>query len=94
MIEKDIIESTIIVDNKREIITVDKEVIVIVNVIDDIVNNIKSEWLKTVLIDIINGKKDISIFVNNPIERTKYYEIKKEFINKIYMCCVYKGLNC
>ena len=80
MIEKDIIESTIIVDNKREIITVDKEVIAIVNVIDDIVNNIKSEWLKTVLIDIINGKKDISIFVNNPIERTKNYEIKKEFI--------------
>ena len=36
--------------------------------------------------------KDYKIVIQFPIERSKYYQIKERFVNKIYQCCIYRGL--
>lgn len=44
------------------------------------------------LTDIKEGWKDYKIVIQFPIERSKYYQIKERFVNKIYQCCIYRGL--
>lgn len=36
-------------------------------------------------------RKGITIIVDSPFEKGKFYLTKERFINKIYECCIYKG---
>ena len=92
MINQGIIEKNFYISGNKEKIIIDEEVISIIEIVDEVIDHEKLFWLKKVFVDIKNGKSDVSIILNSPMERTKYYEIKREFINKIYICCVYKGL--
>ncbi len=85
-------EKEFYISKQKEKITIDEDTIMIIDIIDEIVQNEESLWLKKIFSDIKSGKKDVAIISQSPMERTKYYEIKKEFVNKIYICCVYKGL--
>ena len=49
------------------------------------------KWLQKCLSDVKKGRKGITIIVDSPFEKGKFYLTKERFINKIYECCIYKG---
>lgn len=53
--------------------------------------NEKTKWLQKCLSDVKKGRKGITIIVDSPFEKGKFYLTKERFINKIYECCIYKG---
>ena len=92
MINNGILEKEFYISKNKEKIIIDEDVLIVMEIVDEIIRKEDSLWLKKIYIDIKKGRSDIAIISNSPTERTKYYEIKKEFINKIYICCVYRGL--
>ena len=76
----------------REWIKIDEEVKIIVEILQEIIENEEKEWLKRFYQKILKGDSDTSILMSCPIERGKYYQTKKMFFNKIYECCIFKGL--
>lgn len=85
-------EIYVYISNEKEKIVIDDEVITIINIMDEIIENEETKWCKNIFIEIRKGYKDISIMSDSPTGRTKYYEAKKEFIDRIYQCCIYKGM--
>lgn len=61
-------------------------------IIEEIIENEKTKWLKELLTDIKEGWKEYKIVIQFPIERSKYYQIKERFLNKIYKYCIYRRL--
>lgn len=64
----------------------------VIEIMDEIIDYEKTAWRKSFFQRIRKGSRDISIIRNSPMERTKYYDAKREFVNKIYQCCIYKRL--
>lgn len=77
---------------RRKGFIIDKEVIIIIETIDEIIENEKVQWVKNLLIKLKLGWSDIRILSDMPISRAEYYLLKNRLIEKIYSCCVYKGL--
>lgn len=73
-------------------IIIDEEIKIIIEIIREIIENERVEWIKTFYRMLLNGDSDIRILIDCPVERGKYYQMKKSFFNKIYECCIYKGL--
>ena len=80
------------ISKEKELITIDDDVIAILKIMKEIIESESVEWRKSIFIKISKGQSDASIIVNSPIGRTKYYDAKKEFVDKIYQCCIFKGL--
>lgn len=80
------------VRNRKVWIEIDDDMLVIVEIIDEIIEREQTEWLKKLYTKILKGEKDFRIMMDCPVERGKYYETKKRFFNKIYQCCICKGL--
>ena len=76
----------------RKWIIIDEEVKIIIKIIGEIIENEQTEWIKTFYHKLLGGDSDIRIIIDCPVERGKYYQTKKSFFNKIYQCCIYKGL--
>ena len=85
-------EGKIYLRKYREWICIDEEVKVIIEIIEEIVERETLVWMKTFYREILKGYSDIKILIDIPVERGKYYQIKKSFFNKIYECCIFKGL--
>lgn len=83
---------SVYVSGGKEKIVIDSDILTVLEIMEEIIECEKSEWRKKLFIQLKNGRKDISILINSPMGRTKYYEAKKEFIDKIYQCCIFKGL--
>lgn len=82
----------IYVSKEKELITIDDDVIATIQIMREIIEYEKIDWRKAIFTKISKGYSDASIMVNSPVGRTKYYDAKKEFIDKIYQCCIFKGL--
>ena len=80
------------ISREKELITVDDDVIAVLKIMKEIIDSEEIDWRKVIFTKISKGYSDASIVINSPIGRTKYYDAKKEFIDKIYQCCIYKGL--
>lgn len=76
----------------KEKIVIDDDVLSVIEIMDEIIENEQTEWRKRFFVGIRKGYKDIFIIHKCPMERTKYYTAKKDFIDKIYQCCIYRGL--
>ncbi len=85
-------EKEIYISQVKEKIVIDSDVMAVIEIIDEIIEYEKTEWRKKFFLGIRKGLKDVSIIMDSPMERTKYYEAKREFIDKIYQCCIYKRL--
>ena len=85
-------EKYVYIGHRKERIEIDGDVKAVIKIIEEIIENEKTEWLKELLTDIKEGWKDYKIVIQFPIERSKYYQIKERFVNKIYQCCIYRGL--
>ena len=80
------------VGKTRQKIFIDKDVLEVLHIVDEIIASEENDWIKNILLKIKNGYSDIHIIAFCPIEKTKYYELKKEFKNKVYQCCIFKQL--
>jgi hypothetical protein len=66
---------------------------IIVEIIADIIaHEPHGSWLATILEYIQDGQKDVSIIIKSPVSRAKYYIVKEQVVEKIYECCICKGL--
>lgn len=80
------------VGNRKEVIDIDEQVKTVFSVIDDIMSNesplivkIMTYWLKY-------GYTDEAIIIRMPLSRSSYYRLKRTIENKIYQCCILRGL--
>ncbi len=86
-------EENIYINHYTEKIIIDGEVKIIVEILEEIIAREPTDsWILKVLQKIQEGKKDVSIIIKSPVSRAKYYMVKERLIEKIYACCVYKGL--
>ena len=92
MLKKGQREGFIRVNKRKERLVIDDEMLIIVEIINEIVQQEQTGWLKEFYRQILKGEKDIYILIDCPVERGKYYETKKRFFNKIYQCCIFKRL--
>ena len=85
-------ESNIYISREKELIVIDDEVFAVLEIMDEIIEYEKTEWRRNIFTELRKGSKDIKIMMGTPIGRTKFYDEKKKFIDKIYQCCIYKHL--
>ena len=86
-------EESIYLNHYTEKIEIDEEVKIIVGILDEIIaRELPESWLSKIIQNIQEGKKDVSIIIKSPVSRAKYYIVKEQLIEKIYECCIYKGL--
>ena len=85
-------EISIYISRKKEQIIIDNDVLAVIEIMDEIIDYEKTARRKNFYRGIRKGNRDISIIHNSPMERTKYYDAKREFVDKIYQCCIYKRL--
>ena len=80
------------ISRQKEDIIIDNDVLSVIEIMNEIIEYEKIEWRKKFFSEIKKGLSDVAIIVNYPMGRTKYYIAKKEFVDKIYQYCIYKGL--
>lgn len=85
-------EAFFYIAKRRERIVIDDETRAVVEIFDEIINSENAVWLKDIFVRVKKGKKDVYIMIDSPLGRGKYYLIKERLINKIYDCCIYRGL--
>lgn len=80
------------ISKRKEHFVIDGEVLAVFEIFGDIIESERTPWVKELLKDVRRGRKDISIQIDSPVARTKYYLTKERFINKVYECCIWKQL--
>lgn len=76
----------------KEWVVIDEEVKIIIQIIGEIIDSERTDWVKTFYKKLLRGDSDIRILIDCPVERGKYYHMKQLFLAKIYDCCIYRGL--
>ena len=92
MLEEGKSESYFYISKRTEKIVIDDEVRAVVEILDEIISRENSSWLKKIFLKVRKGNKDVYIMLDSPLGRGKYYLIKAHLVNKIYDCCIYRGL--
>ena len=92
MLQEGVEQISVYISKRKEKIAIDEDVKTVIEIMDEIIDHERIEWRKKFFMQIRKGHKDIAIIFDCPMERTKYYLAKKEFIDKIYQCCIYRGL--
>lgn len=64
----------------------------VVATIDEISANEKDEFIKRLIDGIKNGETDKYLMRVLPLDKNAYYNRKKRIVDKIYQCCIFKGL--
>ena len=83
---------SVYISGEKEQIVIDNDVLTVLEIMGEIIEHEEMEWRKKLFREIKKGNKDVSIMMDTPMGRTKYYEAKKGFVDKIYQCCIFKGL--
>lgn len=92
MLRQNKLECCFYISNRKEKIIIDDIVLVVLDIIEEIIDKEKTPWVKKIITEIKRGESDIKIIQNNPIERTKFYAVKKSLKEKIYQCCICKKI--
>lgn len=92
MIKHNIPKKVLHIGDTVETLEINDNVRIVLSIEDEIIQSEETQWLKEVFAGIRAGEKDIALISANPLARTKYYYVKKEFINRIYGCRIFKGL--
>lgn len=80
------------VGKRKEVIVIDERIKTVKQIIDDVYESEKQDWLQKMMGKIRKGKKDVNIIIDFPYEKNAYYMKKKAFLNKVYACCIAKDL--
>ena len=79
------------ISKRKEHLVLDEEVLAVIGVMEEIIESEETKWLQDLLKEVRYGRKDVTIQIDSPVARTKYYQTKERFVNKVYECCIYKG---
>ena len=79
------------ISKRKEHLVLDEEVLAVIGVMEEIIESEEMKWLQDLLKEVRYGRKDVTIQIDSPVARTKYYQTKERFVNKVYECCIYKG---
>lgn len=80
------------VGNRKEEIVIDDKIKTIFAIIDDVIAT-ESPLTVTILTLWLKQKyTDERIIMELPLSRSVYYRIKGTIVNKIYQCCILRGL--
>ena len=86
-------EGSFYINHYTEKITVDEETKTVIEIFEDIQQRAESDfYIWTILQQMKKGGKDVRIIMGCPMSRAKYYVVKEHLINRIYECCVCRGL--
>jgi len=80
------------VGHRKIILEITREVLIVANIINDIYNAEKNEWVRIMIRGIASGRSDIAIIKDLPIERNAYYIRKQKFFDKIFECCIFRQI--
>ena len=81
------------IGGRKEHIEFDSEVLAVLKLFHLAYENERQHETRMIVRkSIIQGRSDLSIIMENPCERSSYYRMKKNFIDKIYHCCIYEQL--
>ena len=92
MIKHNIPKKVLHIGDTVETIEINDNVRIVLSIEDEIIKAEETQWLKEVLAGLRAGEKEIAFISNYPVARTKFYDVKKEFVNKIYDICIFNGL--
>lgn len=91
MIKHNVKKKTLL-GNRKELFEINDDVLAVLSIEDEVLRAEKETWIKNVFSSIKAGEKNIAVISANPLARTKYYYVEKEFINRVYGCRIFKGL--
>lgn len=77
---------------KKHSIEIAREVRTVFKIIEEIEAREEAEYMKEMIKSWKEGESDRSIIMKSPLSRNAYYERKREFINKIFACSIYRGM--
>ena len=80
------------VGKRKHKIIIDANLKIIFSIIDDISRKETDTYIKIMIEGIKKGYPDKYIMTKLPMEKNAYYDRKRKFVNKIYQCCICKGL--
>lgn len=82
MIKHNIPKKVLHIGDTVETLEINDNVRIVLSIEDEIIQAEETQWLKEVFAEIRAGEKDIALISNYPVARTKFYDVKNEFINK------------
>lgn len=78
---------------RKEIILIDEIILKFTDILKKVYESETSHLSKKFIdINIIQGNKNLSTYASYPLYRSTYYRYKKEFVDKVYHCCIFEGL--
>ncbi len=80
------------IGNRKQIIEITNELIVVYEIIEEIRESTTTKWIRKMIDGVLNGDSDIWLITHLPCERSMFYNVKGKFIDNIYHCCIAKGL--
>ncbi len=85
-------EARFYIGKRTEHIIVDEKVKITLEILRDVENSLKEDWEREMVEAMKAGKSDVQILREVPACREKYYKVKWKLIDKIYKCCIHRGL--
>lgn len=69
-----------------------EEVKTICRTVEKVYGAEKNCWVKFIIKGMMNGETDKWMIGQMPVSRSKFYEFKEEYMEKVYDCCISLGL--
>ena len=80
------------VGNRKFVLDITEETKTVCDLVKIVVAAEKSNTIKQMINQIIAGQTDVFIMSVVPYSRNAYYDKKKAIIEKVYNCCISRGL--
>lgn len=80
------------IGNRKQSIEITDDVKIICEIVEIVYEKEKDDVVKQMIKGLISGQSDIRIMRNMPYSRNAYYSRKGLFFEKIYDCCIARGL--
>ena len=80
------------IGKRKEVIVIDDKIKAVFSIINDLMHHEKPMVVSIMRYWFKLGYGDIRILSMVPLSRSSYYRIKRTIENKIYQCCIFRGL--
>jgi len=77
---------------RRHVVEINDEIKIICEIIEIVYAREKEDWVRIMIKGILRGDSDVKIMNGVPGSRNFYYAKKTAFFEKIYECCIVRGL--
>ncbi|MDE7296665.1 MAG: hypothetical protein K2N84_05305 [Clostridia bacterium] len=91
-IKRGLSRTSFYIGNRKFVIDITEETKAVCELVKIIVAVEKSSLIKQMINEIIAGQSDVFIMMDLPYSKNVYYDKKKAIIEKVYKCCISRGL--